>query len=273
MKSVFCSFQAMAVVFTMGAPATGIRSWSSIATTRRATCPAISGCRGRPSLIISATKSGAVRGPRQVGSSLKSDSLPDKELGNSRRQALLQILVAGISFPAIASGASAEADLQNFQNYVDEENKFRIAIPQEWFSGKGESSTIKSVTAFFPEPASETNVSVVITGIGPDFTRLESFGKVDEFAESLVTGLDRSWRRPPGLAAKLIDSKAKNGFYYIEYTLQNPGERKRHILSAIGMANNGWYNRLYTITGQFFEDESDKVRAQIEKSVSSFRFT
>jgi hypothetical protein len=36
----------------------------------------------------------------------------------------------------------------------------------------------------------------------------------------------------------------------VEYTLQNPGERRRHILSAIGMAFNGWYNRLYTVTGQ-----------------------
>ena len=40
------------------------------------------------------------------------------------------------------------------------------------------------------------------------------------------------------------------GLYYVEYTLQNPGERRRHILSAIGMASNGWYNRLYTVTGQ-----------------------
>ena len=30
-------------------------------------------------------------------------------------------------------------------------------------------------------------VSVAITGIGADFTRLESFGKVDAFAESLVS--------------------------------------------------------------------------------------
>lgn len=30
------------------------------------------------------------------------------------------------------------------------------------------------------------SVSVVITGLGPDFTRLESFGKVDAFAETLV---------------------------------------------------------------------------------------
>lgn len=67
-----------------------------------------------------------------------------------------------------------------------------------------------------------------------------------------VTGLDRSWQRPAGLAAKLIDSKASNGLYYIEYTLQNPGEKRRHIVSAIGMAFNGWYNRLYTVTGQVY---------------------
>lgn len=40
------------------------------------------------------------------------------------------------------------------------------------------------------------------------------------------------------------------GFYYIEYTLQNPGESRKHLFSAIGMASNGWYNRLYTVTGQ-----------------------
>lgn len=40
------------------------------------------------------------------------------------------------------------------------------------------------------------------------------------------------------------------GLYYIDYTLQNPGESRRYIYSAIGMANNGWYNRLYTVTGQ-----------------------
>ena len=35
------------------------------------------------------------------------------------------------------------------------------------------------------------------------------------------------------------------GLYYLEYTSQNPGERRRHIVSAIGMAFNGWYNCLH----------------------------
>ncbi|EOY15897.1 Photosystem II reaction center PsbP family protein isoform 6 [Theobroma cacao] len=145
--------------------------------------------------------------------------------------------------------------------------------PLDWQVGAGEPNGFKSITAFFPEEeAANSNVSVVITGLGPDFTRMESFGKVEAFADTLVSGLDRSWQRPPGVAAKLIDCKAANGFYYIEYTLQNPGESRKHLFSAIGMASNGWYNRLYTVTGQFVDDEAEKYGSRIEKAVSSFRF-
>lgn len=47
-----------------------------------------------------------------------------------------------------------------------------------------------------------------------------------------------------------FNSNNGSGIYYIEYSLQNPGESRRHLYSAIGMATNGWYNRLYTVTGQ-----------------------
>ncbi|XP_042508953.1 psbP domain-containing protein 3, chloroplastic isoform X1 [Macadamia integrifolia] len=194
--------------------------------------------------------------------------------GTKRRQALLQIIFGAFSFPSIAvANASADTDLQeDFRIYSDDTNKFKISIPQDWQVGAGKADGIRSVTAFYPGEASSSNVSVLITGLGADFTRLESFGKVDAFAENLVSGLDRSWQRPPGLAAKLIDSKTTNGLYYIEYSLQNPGESCRHIISVIGMASNGWYNRLYTVTGQYVEEESEKYRSKIEKSVLSFRF-
>jgi len=91
-----------------------------------------------------------------------------------------------------------------------------------WQVGNGESNGFKSITAFYPTEVSNSNgivlsvcffsicasdiclfshynfycvkflltklasVSVAITGLGPDFTRMESFGKVDEFAQTLV---------------------------------------------------------------------------------------
>lgn len=185
---------------------------------------------------------------------------------------MLQIFLSALAFPVLASDALADTDSQEgLRTYEDETNKFRISVPQGWLVGAGDTQSFKSVTAFYPEEASDSNVSVVITGVGPDFTSMKSFGTVDAFAETLVSGLDRSWIRPPGVAAKLVDCKAANGLYYIEYTLQNPGEKRRHLFSAIGMASNGWYNRLFTVTGQFVEDESNKYQSEIEKSVSSFR--
>nr|GMD25970.1 psbP domain-containing protein 3, chloroplastic [Ipomoea batatas] len=156
--------------------------------------------------------------------------------------------------------------------YSDDVNKFKILIPADWEVGTGEGDGVRSLIAFYPQQASNSNVSIVITSLGADFTRLESFGKVDEFAENLVSGLDRSWKRPPGVAAKLINSKSANGLYYIDYTLQNPGQSLRHLFTVLGIANNGFYNRLYTITGQFVDEEAEKYGAEVEKAVASFRF-
>ncbi|KAJ7967008.1 Photosystem II PsbP [Quillaja saponaria] len=198
-----------------------------------------------------------------------------------RREVMLGVAAGAFSFisfaAAIPNALAAEGAVsdvaQEFRSYTDDVNKFKILIPQEWQVGGGEPNGFKSVTAFYPEDqASNSNVSVVITGLGPDFTRMESFGKVEAFAETLVSGLDRSWQRPAGVAAKLIDCKASNGFYYIDYSLQNPGESCRHLFSAIGMASNGWYNRLYTVTGQFLEEDSDKDSSKVKKAVTSFKF-
>ncbi|PON33396.1 PsbP family [Parasponia andersonii] len=197
---------------------------------------------------------------------------------NSRRQILLgmgmTIALSAFSVSPILSNASADTTdaPEGFRIYTDDVNKFKILIPQGWQVAAGEPNGFKSVTAFYPEENTSSNVTVVITGLGPDFTKIESFGKVDEFAETLVSGLDRSWQKPPGVAAKLINSKSANGFYYIDYSLQRPGETRRYLFSALGMSTNGWYNRLYTITGQFEEKESDNYGSKIEKSVKSFRF-
>lgn len=195
-----------------------------------------------------------------------------EECLTKRRELLLQAGSVAFSLSAFTSIALAENDVaEDYRVYSDDVNKFKIMIPRDWQIGAGEGDGVRSLIAFYPQEASNTNVSIVITSLGADFTKLESFGKVDAFAENLVSGLDRSWQRPAGVKAKLIDSKASKGLYYIEYTLQNPGESLRHLFSVLGIADNGVYNRLYTLTGQFVDEEAEKYGAKVEKAVSSFR--
>nr|AKM76636.1 photosystem II reaction center PsbP family protein [Pelargonium tetragonum] len=197
-----------------------------------------------------------------------------QQLGTRRRGFIFDLGFAAFSFPAIVSDAMAkDIDVpEGFRVYTDDANKFKIMIPKDWQMGAAEPRGFNSITAFYPEDGSGSNVSIVITGLGADFTKMESFGKVDEFADTLVSGLDRSWKNPPGVAAKLIDCKASKGIYYIQYSLQNPGEGRRYLYSALGMASNGWVNRLFTVTGQFMEDEKDKYSSEMAKVVSSFSF-
>lgn len=196
------------------------------------------------------------------------------ECVTKRRELLLQAGSVAFSLSTFTSIALAENDVavEDFRVYSDEVNKFKITIPSDWQVGAGEGDGVRSLIAFYPREASNSNVSIVITSLGADFTKLESFGKVDAFAENLVSGFDRSWQRPPGVKAKLIDCKASKGLYYIEYTLQNPGESLRHLFSVLGIADNGVYNRLYTLTGQFVDEEAEKYGAKVQKAVSSFRF-
>ncbi|XP_031487184.1 psbP domain-containing protein 3, chloroplastic [Nymphaea colorata] len=199
----------------------------------------------------------------------------EEEEKNKSRRLMLQILFSAIPLASAVDHSMAEPSSQGaeqYQLFTDDTDKFSISIPPDWLVGQGEADASRTIVAFFPKGNTSSSVSVLITGLSPDFTRLESFGNVDAFAENLIGSLDRSWQRPPGVAAKLLDSKAKNGFYYIEYSLQNPGESLKHIYTALGISSNGWYNRLYTVTGQFFEEDSEKYGSTIQKSVSSFRF-
>ncbi|TYK11331.1 psbP domain-containing protein 3 [Cucumis melo var. makuwa] len=133
----------------------------------------------------------------------------------NRREIMLGIGFTAFSLQEVVSNALAESVVvaEDYRTYTDEANKFSLVIPQDWQVGNGEPNGFKSVTAFFPQETSTSNVSVVISGLGPDFTRMESFGKVEEFADTLVSGLDRSWKRPPGVAAKLINCRSSKGMW------------------------------------------------------------
>lgn len=197
------------------------------------------------------------------------------EWGNENRQrrevigqAALLAMSLGFALPALSA---TETDaVSEYTLYEDTTDKFTLMVPQDWNRGEGKTSGQRKVTAFYPSDGGLTNVNVVITGLGADFTALGSFGSADTFAENLVNSLDRSWQKPPGQKARLVDSRSRTGKYYVEYTLQRPGEKQRHLVSVIGIASNGWVNRLYTVTGQYFEEDAAKYKSSVDKVISSF---
>ncbi|XP_024516327.1 psbP domain-containing protein 3, chloroplastic-like isoform X1 [Selaginella moellendorffii] len=183
----------------------------------------------------------------------------------SKRNLLLLVpLLAMPATPVFAAGASDE-----YQVY-EEQDKFSLTVPKDWIKGEGKVGS-RRVVAFHPSKATFPNVNVIITNLGADFTGIGSLGSVDSFAASVVGSMDRSYKRPPGTAARLVNAVSRNGMYYLDYTVQTPGEAQRHFFSVAGVGETQFYKQLYTATGQYWEADGDRDRKALQEAIESFR--
>ncbi|KAL3692629.1 hypothetical protein R1sor_006280 [Riccia sorocarpa] len=246
-------------------------------------------CRSRPAQEVRTSERFLVRSNAGADSPAETESENSTHRGHGTQVAIVNnpiiarrelignaasLLLSSVAFPAIAASEKGSED--GFTLYQDDTDKYSLLVPNEWVKGEGNikaKNSQRKVTAFYPESDSSANVNIVITGLAADFTSLGSFGTAEMFAENLVNSLDRSWQKPPGQKARLINESSRNGMYYLEYTIEKPGESQRHLLSVVGIASNGWYNRLYTVTAQYGEDDSDKYKERLKRIVSSFRLT
>lgn len=219
-----------------------------------------------------------------------------------RRDALLQLVsiptaVFALSswVPGIASAAEATASSTGtltLQEYDDGPDSFIINIPKEWEAGTGQasgarfggSSGARRALAWYPaEDANKSNVSIVVTNVGADFTSLGSFNPPQAFGEALVNSMDRSflgkavWGHADDLKAgiqeaKLLSAKERNKLYYIDYSLKKPGESEPRIFqSAVALGFNGTYNRLFTVTAQCSKSDFPMLGDTLTKVVESFK--
>ncbi|GIL66770.1 hypothetical protein Vafri_20280, partial [Volvox africanus] len=189
--------------------------------------------------------------------------------------------------PALALEGSSTAQVPSV--YTDPQDGFKLAIPSGWVFGEGQlpgnssftgASGARRTLVWFPEGANPRNVNVtlVITNVSVEFTRLGSFGSPYQFGSSLVNSQDRSyllrapqWARgkDPIQIAKLVEASEISNRYFVEYTVQKLPEPQRHLYSMLALGYNGMYNRLYTITAQTLEEDRSQFEATLLAMVKS----
>ncbi|BDA43729.1 PsbP domain-containing protein 3, chloroplastic [Coccomyxa sp. Obi] len=197
------------------------------------------------------------------------------------------LLTAGASL-ALGLAVSPSLAGDELIPFEDASDKFKISVPEGWVAAQGAAPGNKGFSgatgtrralAWYPEGGTDTNVTVLVTNVGADYTALGSFGSADSFGENLIASLDRSFllrggfNRPQSVQkAKLLDAKSRSGMYFLEYTVQKPEETEpRHFLSAVALGFNGRYNRFYTLTAQCPEADVPTYRSTLEGVINSFR--
>mmetsp|Transcript_34461 Transcript_34461/g.64909 ORF Transcript_34461/g.64909 Transcript_34461/m.64909 type:complete len:208 (-) Transcript_34461:183-806(-) len=195
------------------------------------------------------------------------------------------LALAAATTPLWLPADAAQAGV-TMSTYTDEVDKYSISIPEEWDTGLGGAqgaSGTRRVVAFFPTGKPDTNVTVVVTNVAADFTKLGSFGNAYEFGTRLVGSLDRRYMQrksrfasdatPPaftGQAATLLNTSERDGMYNVEYTLAKSDEFYRHLVQVVAIGNTGFYNRLYTVTGQAPEEDWASMESTLKEILSTF---
>jgi len=201
-------------------------------------------------------------------------NLKKAEQVESRRMFLAASLVSATAAAQLLTTADvARADEAGSSPslFSDPKDGFSLEIPAGWEQGQGPPTRTSKILAWHPAGDTSTNLSLVITMLGADYTKMGSFGTVEAFGENLVNSMDRSWKRPPGQKAVLLNTESKKGLYFVDYSIQKVGEERRVFQSAVGMYDNGTYSRLYTLTGQYPEADAAKSQAIIAQAINSFK--
>lgn len=235
--------------------------------------------------------------PATSGQREAATATPRDDPSLDRRSTLLGAgsLCLSMALSSFGSPAQAEGASLAIQTYVDAADKFEIVVPKDWALGTGSisgatsfagSSGARRTVAFFPDDPSahDVNVSIVISNISVEYTKLGSFGNVYAFSANLVNSLDRSFllkSRPkdyvpspdeePIQIAKLVDCKDAGDRYNVEYTVQKLPGPQRHLLSTVMVGSNGRYNRFYTVTAQCLEEDLPKYRPALEAAIRTFK--
>ena len=194
------------------------------------------------------------------------------------------ISLSVISFLEGAVPALAEEDLID---YEDLSAGFSLSYPSNWTGSEAQSKNKVSVAertlVWYPEDVlpRDVNVTLLINNAGADYTKLGSFGTVEEFGANLVNSMDRRYllrgsrlrqmRNDDVQTADLISAKSERGMYSIEYLLKKPNEEAKRLLSLIALRFDGTYNRLYTLTAQCTDTDYAKYQADIQRIMNSFK--
>ena len=99
-------------------------------------------------------------------------------------------------------------------------------------------------------------MSVVATSLGADYPKMGSFGSPDEFAYGVAANIFRPKPREGKQFSYVVDAKALDAKYALEYTVERPTENfYQHLYSVVGIGYNGRVNRLFTLTAVCPEDK------------------
>jgi len=163
------------------------------------------------------------KGRRAISMLGSSSDVNSKTLGGDVNSKKFVGVVAGL---ALALGGSGPAFAETYQN-----PRYHTTFepPAGWTFSTGQISGERKVEAWVDPKNAVNSVSLVISPVPADFTRLTSFGGgKDTLQEYLIP-------RGEGIECTVVDEKVKGETYTLEYIVAAPNNPTRHVITAFAL--------------------------------------
>ena len=102
----------------------------------------------------------------------------------------ISCLIAGGIMFGLDDVNAIESEQPIMQTWVDKVDHYSIEYPTHWTASSGVLSGERTVTAFVSPSRPSSSISVVVTPIPADFTRLTSFGDLNNYLIPRGEGVD-----------------------------------------------------------------------------------
>jgi len=150
-----------------------------------------------------------------------------------------------------------------FKVYRNDRYETSFQYPTTWEEQKGEISGGRFVDAFVDPNDPDTSVSVVISPVPGDYTRLTSFGQGKDTIRDYVLPSGE------GVTTTILNEKVKGEAYYLEYVISAPDVPVRHVQSVFALRPQ---ESVVGLTVQSREDVFQESKDAINAIVPSFKY-
>lgn len=151
-------------------------------------------------------------------------------LRKAAASAVSAVLLSGASYFSVSQAVHAESSPSSVVGsvYSDSRYQFDLKYPNNFVSFDGALSSDRNLVAFVDPNDKDASVSVVVTAIPADFTKLNSFGGGKENIRQYVLPTGE------GIETGLIDESVKGENYFLEYTIKS-ADAYRHVFTIFAL--------------------------------------
>lgn len=141
------------------------------------------------------------------------------------------ILVSGLALNPVIAAEDVQSTIAT-STYINERYKTSFDYPKDWIVSEGKLSGDRKIEAFTDPTDADTSVSIVITGIPADYTKLGSFGGGKETIRDYLVPKNVEGNV---CTSEVLNENVRGDIYTVEYTVACESYEKKHLTSVFGL--------------------------------------